>query len=96
MRLLPSLSCRLLLIAALFAVGVAACGRRGAPEAPLTAAELAAQQQQEQRQQQRAAVATDDDDEAGNAPVVAPVPTPRRRSRAYTVPKEPFILDPLL
>ena len=94
MRLLPSLPCRMLLIAALLADGVAACGRRGAPEAPLTAAELAAQQQQEQRQQ-RAAVA-DDDDEAGNAPVVAPVPTPRRRSRAYTIPKEPFVLDPLL
>ena len=84
---------RALLIAGLIVLSLAACGRRGAPEAPLTAAELAAQQQGQQRQ---AAAADDDDDEAGNAAVMTPVPTPRRRSRAYTIPKEPFILDPLL
>ena len=83
---------RALLIAGLIVLSLAACGRRGAPEAPLTAAELAAQQQGQQRQ---AAAADDDDDEAGNA-VMTPVPTARRRSRAYTIPKEPFILDPLL
>jgi len=88
--LLPS--GRALLIAGLIVLSLAACGRRGAPEAPLTAAELAAQQQGQQRQ---AAAADDDDDEAGNA-VMTPVPTARRRSRAYTIPKEPFILDPLL
>ena len=27
---------------------------------------------------------------------VNPSPTPRRRLRAYTVPKDPFVLDPLL
>ena len=87
--LLPSR--RALLIAGLVVLSLAACGRRGAPEAPLTAAEISAQQ----RQQQQAAAA-DDDDEADNAAVMTPVPTPRRRSRAYTIPKEPFILDPLL
>jgi predicted small lipoprotein YifL len=83
---------RALIIAGLIALSLAACGRRGAPEAPLTAAELAAQQQGQQRQ----AAATDDDDEVSNAAVMTPVPTPRRRSRTYTVPQEPFILDPLL
>jgi predicted small lipoprotein YifL len=82
---------RALLIAGLIVLSLAACGRRGAPEAPLTAAEISAQQ----RQQQQAAAA-DDDDEADNAAVMTPVPTARRRSRAYTIPTEPFILDPLL
>jgi predicted small lipoprotein YifL len=86
------LSGRVLVIAGLIVLSLAACGRRGAPEAPLTAAELAAQQQGQQRQ---ATATDDDDDEAGNA-VMTPVPTARRRSRAYTIPKEPFILDPLL
>lgn len=36
----------------------------------------------------------DDPDEVTQA--VSPLPTPRKRSRAYSVPKEPFILDPLL
>ena len=81
---------RALVIAGLIVLSLAACGRRGAPEAPLTAAEVAAQQQ---RPAQQAAAADDDDDEAA---VMTPVPTARRRSRAYTIPKEPFVLDPLL
>ena len=85
---------RALLIAGVIALSLAACGRRGAPEAPLTAAELAAQQQGQQRQ--AAAAAADADDELGSATVRTPVPTTRRRSRAYTIPQEPFILDPLL
>ncbi len=88
---------RTLVIAGLIVLSLAACGRRGAPEAPLTAAELAAQQQSEaQRQQRQAAAADDDDDEVGNRTIMTPVPTTRRRSRAYTIPQEPFILDPLL
>jgi predicted small lipoprotein YifL len=93
--LMPSpfpLAGRALLIAGLIALSLAACGRRGAPEAPLTAAELATQQQGQQRQ----AASAGDDDELGNATVRTPVPTTRRRSRAYTIPQEPFILDPLL
>jgi predicted small lipoprotein YifL len=92
---------RILLVAALLAGGLGGCGRRGAPEAPLTAAELAAEQQRAQAGQPalpRAASDDDDDDESTvRSPLLtAPVPTARRRSRAYTVPKEPFILDPLL
>ena len=92
---LPGRAC---LIAGVIALSLTACGRRGAPEAPLTSAEIAAQQQREQRQVQRqAATPADDDDEVGsNATVMTPVPTPRRRSRAYTIPQQPFILDPLL
>ena len=92
---------RILLIALLLAGGLGACGRRGAPEAPLTAAELAAEQQRAragQAAQPRAATDVDDDDEpTARSPLLTPpVPTARRRSRAYTIPKEPFILDPLL
>jgi hypothetical protein len=85
---------RALIIAGLIVLSLAACGRRGSPEPPLTAAELAAQQQGQQPRQ--AGAVDDDDDDVRNAAVMTPVPTPRRRSRAYTVPKEPFILDPLL
>lgn len=94
MSLLPSLPYRLVLLAGLLAVALPACGRRGAPEAPLSAAEVAAQQRSGQAQLQQA---QDDDDEEGVQGVTVPTPTAtRRRSRAYTIPKEPFILDPLL
>ena len=94
MSLLLSFPCRVLLLAGLFAVALPACGRRGAPEAPLTSAELAAQQQSAQARQQAQA---DDDDDDEVREVIVPTPTPtRRRSRGYTVPKESFILDPLL
>jgi hypothetical protein len=93
---LPLLPGRALLLAGMLVLALAACGRRGAPEAPLTSAELAAQQQSAQARQQRQAAA-EDDDEVGNATIMTPVPTPtRRRSRAYTIPTEPFVLDPLL
>ena len=95
----PLLPGRALLMAGMLVLALSACGRRGPPEAPLTSAELAAQQQREQRlvAQGQAGQVEDDDDEARDLAVVpSPVPTPRRRSRAYTIPKEPFILDPLL
>lgn len=39
----------------------------------------------------------DDDDPEQGSLLVNPQPTPsKKRGRAYTVPKEPFILDPLL
>ena len=92
MSLLPSLPYRLILLAGLLAVSLPACGRRGAPEAPLTTAEVAAQQQSGQARGQQA-----DDDDDGVRAVTVPTPAaPRRRTRAYTIPKEPFVLDPLL
>jgi hypothetical protein len=87
---------RTFLLAGLVLLALGACGRRGAPEAPLTSAEIAGQQQSGQARQQ--AQADDDDEEGASTPgVMVPTPTPtRRRSRAYTIPKDPFILDPLL
>lgn len=39
----------------------------------------------------------DDDDPEQGSLLVNPQPTPsKKRGRAYTIPKEPFILDPLL
>ena len=87
----PLPSGRALLVAALLVLALAACGRRGSLEAPLTAAEAAQQQSAQARQVQADA----DDDEARDVVVPSPTP-PRRRSRSYTIPKEPFILDPLL
>ena len=92
----PLLPGRALLMAGMLVLAVGACGRRGAPEAPLTAAEVAAQQQSGQARRQQAQ-ADDEGDDDGVRAVTVPTPTAtRRRSRAYTVPKEPFILDPLL
>jgi predicted small lipoprotein YifL len=90
---------RAVVMAGMLVLALAACGRRGPPEAPLSAAEVAAQQQSAQARQQRqqAQAQVDDDDEEVRTDVMVPTPTaPRRRSRAYTIPKEPFILDPLL
>jgi predicted small lipoprotein YifL len=88
----------LLLVCLVAALG--GCGRRGPLEAPLTSAELAAQQQRAQKGQQAKAVQANDDDDDEDAdvqPNIVPTPPPpRRRARGYTVPKEPFILDPLL
>jgi predicted small lipoprotein YifL len=87
---------RALLVAGMLVFALAACGRRGAPEAPLTAAEVAAQQQSAQARQARAQAAAEDDDDEPRG-VMVPTPTPtRRRARGYTIPQEPFILDPLL
>ena len=89
---------RALLIPGMLVLALAACGRRGAPEAPLTAAEVAAQQQSAQARQARAQAAAEDDDEPQGVMVPTPTPTTptRRRARGYTIPQEPFILDPLL
>ena len=38
----------------------------------------------------------DDEDEEPTALTVSPSPTPKKRVRAFAVPNEPFILDPLL
>jgi hypothetical protein len=50
------------------------------------------------RQVRRGPSSDDDDDEAENLlPAVVPTARPaRNQRRGYTIPKEPFILDPLL
>jgi predicted small lipoprotein YifL len=82
---------RLLLTAALVALSLAGCGRRGPLEAPPEAAAVPAQPRA-----QAQAASDDDGEEVAEATLPAPVPTARRRSRTYTIPKEPFVLDPLL
>ncbi len=73
---------RTILLAGLVALSVAACGRRGALEPPPGSAPNAV----------GTTVANDD------ATLPSPVGTPsRNRAREpITVPKQPFILDPLL
>ena len=79
---------RLALIAGGLSLALAACGRRGALEAPPTASVAP-------NGQPAAPQAEADDEEEGAA--VVPGPTQKqKRSRAYNVPKRPFVLDPLL
>jgi predicted small lipoprotein YifL len=71
---------RAVLVCGLIVLGLSACGRRGALEPPPGPA--GAQAQPETTEQ---------------STLPSPVGTPRPKpSRGYTVPKEPFILDPLL
>jgi predicted small lipoprotein YifL len=83
-------SARLFLTAGAVVLGLSACGRRGAleappdPTAPKAGAQAAAPEQTPQ----------------GEEDTTLPSPVGRPRSsnskRGYVIPKEPFILDPLL
>jgi predicted small lipoprotein YifL len=78
---------RLALIAGGLSLVLSGCGRRGALEAPPTASVA-------QNGQPAAPQAEADDVEDGAA--VVPTPQAPKRSRAYNIPKRPFVLDPLL
>jgi predicted small lipoprotein YifL len=98
------------LLAGTIALSVGACGRRGRPEPPpdpnapvKTQAGKAAEARSGRAQPTFATrpgtVAQDDDDDVeDDAPSVSPqpVPTSRKKSQPFVVPKEPFILDSLL
>jgi predicted small lipoprotein YifL len=73
---------RAALVAGLVVIGLSACGRRGALEPPPDASAEAPQTRQETSDQT----------------LPSPVGTPRsaKASQSYTIPKKPFILDPLL
>ena len=75
---------RAALVAGIVLLSLSACGRRGALEAPPDPA---------QAQQGAAATGTP---QQGTLP--SPVGTPRAKNanRGFTIPKTPFILDPLL
>jgi predicted small lipoprotein YifL len=87
------------LVAGLLILGLAACGRRGALEAPPdpAVAKTSSQPTAASAAQQAAGPGQTDDEEAENT-LPSPVGTPRRSNakRGYVIPKEPFILDPLL
>ncbi len=94
-RAVPIPSRPLLILAiALMATGLSACGRRGPLEPPPVASGGAPVVPAAQPQ--------DEDDADANSPMdaipsVAPPPSQDRASRrGFTVPKRPFILDPLL
>ncbi|MBM6595489.1 lipoprotein [Microvirga pudoricolor] len=82
--MLPSrIPVRAVLVVGFLTLTLAACGRRGAPEAP----------------PDPSAPKTDQAAPAAGAGVLpSPVGTQRSRGakQGYTIPKEPFILDPLL
>lgn len=76
----PSLS-RTALVAGLLVLALAGCGRRGALEAP----------------PDPAAVSTEQSAVEGQGTLPSPVGTPRSQpNRGFTIPKDRFILDPLL
>lgn len=82
----PPVAGRALLIAGLVVLALAACGRRGPLEAPPDPSVEV---------QQKTQAEAGEDEESTTLP--SPTPTPRKGPRrGYTIPKEPFILDPLL
>jgi predicted small lipoprotein YifL len=120
---------RALAMASLIALALAACGRRGPPEAPPDASVAAPQRQRgevrpppgglasrpaggavagqteippvaEARRSEGTPPVPDEDDEdelpSNIAPTPIPTPKPGGRKRGIMIPKDPFILDPLL
>ena len=84
--MLPSLSfSRAVLVAGLLALSLSACGRRGAPEPPPDPSAPKTEQ-------------TQSETGTNGGVLPSPVGTPRSKSnrRGYTVPKGPFVLDPIL
>lgn len=81
---------RAALIATALSVALSACGRRGALQPP---PDPSAPQQSSTRE---GSSDVDDTDESSGA--LAPVTTTgaKKRGRDFTIPKEPFVLDPLL
>ena len=83
-------STRLILLAGAIVLGLSACGRRGAleappdPKAPQASAQAAAPEQTPEGEE--------------DTTLASPVGRPRSSNskRGYVIPKEPFILDPLL
>jgi predicted small lipoprotein YifL len=75
---------RIALVAGLLVLGLSACGRRGALEPP---PDPTAQQAQK---------SADEGDQQGAIPSPVGTPQSRRPKQGYVIPKEPFILDPLL
>jgi len=73
---------RAVVVAGLLVLGLTACGRRGALEPPPSA------EAQPDTQMQTP---------VSDSTLPSPVGTPRSSARqGYTIPKKPFILDPLL
>src|SRR5215203_2518258 len=91
---------RVVMVAGLIVLALAACGRRGALEAPpdpSAAQKPAAKQAAAQPGGQTAGPGQTAEEEADST-LPSPVGTPRRGNakRGYVIPKEPFILDPIL
>jgi predicted small lipoprotein YifL len=98
------------LAASILTLGLSGCGRRGPLEAPPAAGAPAAARQAAARPvpaspatlpQQGTLDTPEDETDEQEQVVQNVVPTPaapgsRKRNRGYTIPKEPFILDPLL
>ncbi|KAA2236361.1 LPS translocon maturation chaperone LptM [Salinarimonas soli] len=86
---------RALMVAGALLVALSACGRRGPLEPPPVAAVPAAAPGTVAAQTQ-AEVAEEGPDTI--LPSVSPTPpaSSRQQKRGFTIPKDPFILDPLL
>jgi len=83
---------RIVLLTAVLALALGACGRRGPLEPPPdpSAPKTTAGQQPTQRQ------GNADVEDADDSLTPAPGLTPKKRGRSFTIPDKPFILDPLL
>jgi len=90
---------RTILVAGLLVLALAACGRRGALEAPPdpSATQKPAAKQAAAQPAGQNAGPGQTDEEVEDATLPSPVGTPRRNAkRGYVIPKQPFILDPIL
>ncbi len=94
-------SCHLLrtiIFVGVIAVSVSACGRRGALEAPPDPNAVIAQKSAKKDQPTSKAQSVDnkDDDDDSDNDLSAPVGQAKKRPKGFVIPKDPFILDPLL
>lgn len=81
---------RTILFVSALAVATSACGRRGALESPPDPKAAASQ-----KDKSASNVNNTNDDESDND-LSAPVGQAKKRPKGFVIPKEPFILDPLL
>jgi predicted small lipoprotein YifL len=98
----PPIAGRRFLVLGLIVLALTACGRRGPLERPPGAAVQAPAARTSVSTagtlQSQAAPGTGDDvdDEEEVRPAIVPTPPPLRSRRGHVIPREPFILDPLL
>src|SRR3954453_14800493 len=91
---------RALMVAGLLVLGLTACGRRGALEAPPdpSTAQKTAAKQSAGTPSNPTTSPGQTEEEAEDSTLPSPVGTPRKSNskRGYVIPKEPFFLDPIL
>jgi predicted small lipoprotein YifL len=87
---------RTVMMVILLAGVVSACGRRGPLEPPPDPSAPKVEQGKDKKAKGQTASSSDKDDGDDDGEITAPVGQAKKRPRHFVIPKEPFILDPLL